>query len=441
MAVTWGPYDGHLCVGYTLSRSTTTAAATLVPYIGTDGWDYDDDQTLHYVIEGVASSQTKHNSLSGGHAHHQGATREAQLAFTSKAITGTPGQTINVSITLSGSYIATETPTLSFSFKLADKPSAPTTPTVTGVAQSSATVNMTLPSSNYSPITDTRFRIYTAATGGTLVASYTSTTNATSHLFSGLTPGTTYYAEVDAVNALGDGPNSTRKSFTTTALVAPSKPAAPTVSAITDTTCTVTMTTPAANGSTITGYSLMVVDADENIAYFFLDTTLVRNVTGLVIGTDYHAFYKVASTGGDSEWSDPTPFSTTAAAPGAPTALAVSQVADDTQFAWGTTPTGGSPILQYGVEVFSDDTYTTSVFSELASASPHVAENGDLPFNVQLWWRVRAQNAIGWGPYTNGESFYLNTDGGIYYFPPEGGPPVRAYMYWFNEDGIPVLVM
>jgi len=443
---TWGAYDGHIRAGYTLSRSTTSAAAAVTPYVGTDGWDYDDDQRCTVTVDGDAlTPQTKHNGLTGTH-NHQASGSTKQMAFSVKNITGDPGETITVRIEIDQSYIATETPFVEFSFKLANVPSKPATPTVTGVTQSQATVNMALPSSNYSPIVSTDYRIYTAATGGSLVASYTSLSAALSHTFAGLSPSTTYYAEVDANNGMGDGVNSDRKSFTTGAVIAPSKPTAPVASSIGDTTVTLTGSAPTTNGATITTVRMQVRKPDDTVVYDdepgYVDADYVRNVTTLVIGNSYKARYLVNSNNGPSEWSDDTPFSTTAAEPEAPTNLAVAAVVGGTQFSWDPPASdGGDPITQYGLEVYSDEDYTVLEFSQLSADSPVLVDPGDLPTGTQLWWRVRAENGEGWGEYALGAPFYLATDGGIYYYPPEGGPAVRGYMYWFNEDGVPVLVM
>jgi hypothetical protein len=446
MAVTFGSYSGHLCVGYTLTRATTptggNATASITPYIGTDGWGYDDDQTLNYTGD-WSGSQTKHNSLHGGHSTHQVKPPEKSMAFSAKTVTGSPGETVSCKIKLSGSYIPSEQPEITVTFTLADVPSTQAAPTVTNITQSQARVNIVIPSAHYSPLLDIRYYIYDAPTGGTLVASYAdSVVTNTYHDFTGLTPGTTYYADTRARNGMGYAEHSPRKAFTTTAAIAPNKPTAPVVSDEGDTTCTLTGSAPTTNGATITTIRFQVRKPDDTVVYDDLDSDYSNAVTGLTIGNSYKARYLVNSNNGPSEWSDDTNFSTTASVPEIPTALSVAAVPGGTQFSWGPPASdGGSAIIQYGLEVYSDDTYSTLEYSVLVSDPPKLADAGDLPTDQQLWWRVRAENSEGLGDYALGTSFYIATDGGIYYFPPDGGPAERAYMYYFGDDGLPVLVM
>lgn len=444
MAFFWGPWKGHLIVGRdSVVRSTTQPEATVTFYVGTDGWSYADNQRLTYGGD-ISGYTDFYNDLDAG--SHATSDHQARVSdykkIASKKVTGSPGEEVTVSATLSGSYLSGETPSYSITFKLADKPSKPSTPTVTGVGQSSATVNMVLPGSNYSPITATRFRLYTSASGGTPVASHTSSTNATSRVFSGLSPNTTYYAEVDAVNGIGTSVASGRKSFTTKALVAPDKPADPVVSAIGDTTATITLTAPATHGSPITGYTVKVFRVGSNTpVYEATSLSTSRTVTVLTIGTNYRTLYRAESAAGPSEWSEEVLFSTQATVPGLPQSLALAPVGTGAEFSWSPPSSdGGAAISQYGVEVYSDAGYSTLVFSEAAAASPHLAEPGGLPLDQQLWWRVRAQNVVGWGEYAAGTPFTLASDGGIYYVGDDESVE-RARMYWVNPDGVPVLMM
>lgn len=104
-------------------------------------------------------------------------------------------------------------------------PSTPPAPTVTQIQQSSAQVNMKLPNSNGSPITSTRFMIYTAASGGGPYKSVTTSNPfATSAVLTGLTPETDYWAAVWATNSEGNSPVSARTKFRTSAVTAPTPP-------------------------------------------------------------------------------------------------------------------------------------------------------------------------------------------------------------------------
>src|SRR6478736_2576537 len=206
------------------------------------------------------------------------------------------------------------------------KPSKPATPTVTDIGQDRATVNMVLPASNGAIITNTILQIFAAPTGGSYLFTDGVTDLRTSNVFDDLNPNTTYYAQVQATNSVGTSDPSARKSFKTTALVAPSKPAAPTVSSITNTNCVVTMVDPATNGSTITARQMLIERASDGANVTDSSgTSLSRTLGGLAVGNNYTARVRVNSDAGYSAWSNTTAFSTPPAAPDKPTSLKVSK--------------------------------------------------------------------------------------------------------------------
>lgn len=102
-----------------------------------------------------------------------------------------------------------------YSPPVATVPAAPAAPTITGLQQNQATVNMVLPSDGGSALTDTALVLYTVPSGGTYFVGDDVADLRTSHTFTGLTRATTYYAEVWAFNAVGAGPRSPRTAFTT----------------------------------------------------------------------------------------------------------------------------------------------------------------------------------------------------------------------------------
>lgn len=92
-------------------------------------------------------------------------------------------------------------------------PGTPATPTSSSVGTTGFTVNW----SATTGATSYRLDLSTASNFGTLVSDYSDlTVNSTSQAVSGLTPGTTYYARVRAVNASGTGANSATLTQATT---------------------------------------------------------------------------------------------------------------------------------------------------------------------------------------------------------------------------------
>ena len=110
-----------------------------------------------------------------------------------------------------------------------------------------------------------------ANNGGTAVTSYRISDGSNVNLsingdlltytVTGLTNGSTYDFTIAAVNAVGTSATSTYASVTVTS--APSAPAAPTVS-VSGSSIEVSWTAPAANGSTISGYNVYLVNSSGN---------------------------------------------------------------------------------------------------------------------------------------------------------------------------------
>lgn len=132
-------------------------------------------------------------------------------------------------------------------------PTVPGAPVLSATtASGSAHLSWTAPSDGGSPITN--YRIYRGTTSGgeTLL---TTVGNVTSHDDGGLLNGATYYYQVSAVNAVGEGGLSNEVSVTPQAS---SVPAAPVLTATSASGKGVTLswTVPSSGGSAITGYRI-----------------------------------------------------------------------------------------------------------------------------------------------------------------------------------------
>jgi len=426
MAISWGSWDGHLIVGCEVVRDG--ADALFRWYVGIDGWDYADTQQLNYSGDDSGSKSYFNDLTAGSHGTHQGSVTDYMQVDTQR-VTGSPGETVTVTATLSGSYISTETPHKTASISLANVPATPTVPTVTSITQSSATVNMVLPSNNGSTITQTKFYIYTAATGGTLVTSYTSTTAATSKNFTGLSAATTYYADVAATNAIGTSAHSTRKAFTTGSLVAPSAPVVAVASSVTQTTATVTGAAPATNGSIISGYQFQVALASDfaSLQQDVSQPGLVLSLTGKVANTHYYIRYRANSNNGYSDWSPTLDLLTSPTVPSTPAKPVLDSTTSDgiATFSFVAPDNGGSAITGYLFQVDESD-YSTPLSSVTSTALTRTISG--LPLDTPLKARVRAINAIGNGAYSvdleftisPGGDFIIHSDGefvaGEFYF-------------------------
>jgi len=161
-------------------------------------------------------------------------------------------------------------------------PSVPGSPTIVSVTPGDAqvTVNFTLPSNGGSPI-----KSYTVISnpGGKTASGAGSPI-----VVKGLTNGTPYTFTVTATNKIGTGPASSASNSATP--IGPTVPGAPT--AVTATSgnaqATVTFTTPAANGSNITGYTITSSpDASHPSGITAKGTKSPITVKGLTNGTQY----------------------------------------------------------------------------------------------------------------------------------------------------------
>lgn len=198
------------------------------------------------------------------------------------------------------------------SFTMPKAPTVSAAPTATSVARTSFTVPTATVSDNGGAApTDYRVQVNTSAsaTGATTLTKGSWAAVAVT----GRAPLTTYYYRVAAYNLAGWGAYSAWKSVKTLDAV-PNDPAAPTVSAITETGATVTWTAPALNGATLDGY-VVVISATNDPGtpvktYTVANDVLSQEVTGLTKAKDYQAFVRARATPTDSGFSDARAFRT-----------------------------------------------------------------------------------------------------------------------------------
>src|SRR3989440_149570 len=233
-------------------------------------------------------------------------------------------------------------------------PSAPTNLVAT-VGNAQVTLTWQAPASNGgSPITN--YRIYRATTSGgeTLKATIG---NLLSYSDAGVTNGVTYYYQVRAVNAAGEGPRSNEASATPTAPATP--PGAPQGLGATagDATVTLTWSAPSSNGgSPITNYKIYrgtssngeTLKATIGNVLTYTDTTVTNGVT---------YYYQVSAVNAAGEGPRSNEASATPSAPpppptppSAPTNLAATAGNAQVTLTWQTPASnGGSPITNYKI--------------------------------------------------------------------------------------------
>lgn len=187
---------------------------------------------------------------------------------------------------------------------LTTAPSAPGTPSFSGVGTSGMTVSWSAPSdAGGTPVTHYLLdRATNSAFSSNLV---TTNLSGTSLGVTGLNPGTTYYWRVRAVNATGTSGNSSSASQATNQSV-PSAPGTPSLSNVTATGARVTYMPPASNGgSSITGY-----DVQWSTSPSFVGDTVTQadsaspyDITGFLPGETYYVRVRAKNALGAGAWS------------------------------------------------------------------------------------------------------------------------------------------
>jgi Ca2+-binding RTX toxin-like protein len=236
-------------------------------------------------------------------------------------------------------------------------PGAPTigvaTASAAATATGSVTVNWTAPAANGGPAITT-FDIVLSS-GGTVVRTVTGIPRtAVTRTITALTNGTTYTAQVRALNAFGTGPLSAPSNAVTPAGL----PGAPTavVAVRGNAAADVSWTAPASNGgAAITGYTVQVRTGTTVVRTIPLTGTgTSTTVTGLTNGTAYNFRVQAVNAVGAGALSPASNAVTPATVPGVPGILAPTQgPAGGTLTAvanWAApATTGGAAITNYRV--------------------------------------------------------------------------------------------
>ena len=246
-----------------------------------------------------------------------------------------------------------------------------------------------------SPITGYTVRAWSAARAGTLVSSCTAAT--TSCTVPGLVNGTTYFLDVVAVNAVGDG----QVQGPRVAVVPRTVPSTPTAVQVVfgNGTLAVSWAAPAANGgSPITAYTARAF-SDPVVGSVVSSCTSAKTacvIGGLANGTTYHVEVTATNAVGASASSGPRVASTPQTVPGAPGAVAVSPGAGQVAVSWSAPAiSGGTPITGYVARAFPSGT-SRAVVASCATTGTSCAITG-LSNGATYVIDVVAVNTVGTG--------------------------------------------
>jgi len=229
-------------------------------------------------------------------------------------------------------------------------PGAPST--VSGTAgNASANLTWTAPSAGADPISD--YVLQYSSNGGTSWTTVDTGSTSTSATVTGLTNGTGYIFQVQAVNAIGSGPFSASSPTITPS----GPPGAPTITSITpsDGGLSVGFTAPTSSAP-ITGYLYQLNGTGPWLAA--TGTTSPLAIGGLTDGTAYSVVIEAVSTIGTGSPSN-SMSGTPDAVPGAPTITSVQTGVGSAQVAFTPGGSGGGAITGYRYSTNGGSTWTS----------------------------------------------------------------------------------
>jgi endoglucanase len=189
-------------------------------------------------------------------------------------------------------------------------PSAPGTPTVSGVSATGATLTWSASTAGTNPVSG--YEVFETSPTPGLVA----TASTTSYTLSGLKPGTSYSFDVEAIDSQGNtSAASPTATFTTSAATPPGAPGTPAVTATTATSVSLSWTAATAGTLPIAQYNVNEVSPAQ-VADVATATSTSVTVTGLSPSTTYKFTVVAQDTGGDTSPASSAVSATTASSSG-----------------------------------------------------------------------------------------------------------------------------
>jgi hypothetical protein len=255
----------------------------------------------------------------------------------------------------------------------------------------------------------------------------------TAYSIAGLSNATTYYWRVESKNVEGSSGYSGTWSFTTTLAVpqllqpAAGAPAQPT---------SLSLRWNKVSGATTYGVQ---VGTDSTFAGgIFLNDQAVadslRAVSGLQNGTRYFWRVRGANAGGNGAYSTPRSLTTIVGTPSllSPAVNALGQPTSVTLM-WNATRGATS----YGVQLASDSTFSSGVLVDDPSLPDTSRVVSGLVNATRYFWRVRARNAEGTGPYAAARAFNVGVATPVLLAPTDqsGGIAATVDFRWRKVTG------
>jgi hypothetical protein len=257
MSIQWSGYNGHMRVGidYTISpsspsHSTTSVTVTWKFYVGSDGWGFDDDESLQVSGTGWGPGSFSYYNNGASSIYVGSHPQTYDIGYSSGSVSATGN--------INGAYNGAN-PTLTRTINLPDRPvatpSAGEYPVASNITLNSALISWGAPSDNGGAAVD-QYQLQVDDSSGFGSPVFSDTFNGTgsdSDTATGLSANTHYYARVRAHNSAGWGDWSGVAEFTTTG-GPPATPSGLVVTKTSKTSVTVSWNAVGSNGGGTVSY-------------------------------------------------------------------------------------------------------------------------------------------------------------------------------------------
>ncbi|MHC1705713.1 MAG: beta strand repeat-containing protein [Tenuifilaceae bacterium] len=227
--------------------------------------------------------------------------------------------------------------------------------------------------------------------GGTTFVACSPAQTTSPIIITGLTNGTAYTVKLKAVNANGDGAESTASNSVTPSTT----PDAPTslVATAGNAQVSVAFTAGATGGSAITNYKYSIDGGTNYVACSPAQTTSPIIITGLTNGNAYNVKLKAVNANGDGAESAASNSVTPSTTPEAPTALVATAGNAQVSVAFTAGATGGSAITNYKYSIDGGTNYVACSPAQTTSPIIITGLTNGTAYTVKL----KAVNANGDG--------------------------------------------
>ena len=349
-----------------------------------------------YVVEYSSNSGSSWSTFADGTSSSTGAT-----------VTGLVNSTSYLFRVSATNAAGTGSTTTSSSVTPIGAPGAPTS--VAGTASNAqVALTWTAPTATGGAAISDYVVQYSSDAGGTWSTFADGTSATASATVTGLTNSTSYIFHVAAVNSVGTGSYSTSSS----AIIPSTTPSAPTISAITASSASlsVAFTAGATGGSAITSYkystdggtTFRTRAAGTTASPLVISTLSTDGTTALTNGTAYNIQIKAVNAIGDGTATASTS-ATPIGSPAAPTAVWGAGGNTEIRVAWNAPASNGAAITDYVVQYSSNSGSTWSTFADGTSTTASATVTG-LTNGTSYTFQVSATNSIGTGSYSTASS-------------------------------------